>query len=109
MKDLDLQASAGFLDAIVENIPAMVFVKDARELRFELFNRAGEDLLGISRAELIGKTDLDLFPREQGEFFQRKDREVLASGKLLEIPEEPIETAKGPRWLHTRKIPVLGP
>ena len=35
-----------FLDSIIENIPAMVFVKDARDLRFERFNRAGEELLG---------------------------------------------------------------
>jgi diguanylate cyclase (GGDEF)-like protein/PAS domain S-box-containing protein len=97
-----------FLSAIVDNMPAMVFVKDAQELRFELFNRAGEDLLGLSRADLIGKADHDFFPQEQAEFFQAKDREVLRSGTLLEIPEEPIETEKGRRWLYTRKIPILG-
>ena len=43
----------------------------------------------------------------QAVFFQSKDREVLREGKLLEIPEEPIETATGRRWLYTRKIPVL--
>ena len=37
-----------FLDDIVENIPLMVFVKDAEELRFVRINQAGEELLGIA-------------------------------------------------------------
>jgi PAS domain S-box-containing protein len=96
-----------FLDQLLENIPAMVFVKDAADLKFERFNRAGEELLGIPREELIGKSDYDFFPPEQAEFFIEKDREVLANGKLQDIAEEPIETPRGRRWLHTRKIPLL--
>jgi two-component system cell cycle sensor histidine kinase/response regulator CckA len=95
-----------FLDSIIENIPAMVFVKEARDLRFERFNRAGEDLLGLSRGAMIGKTDYDFFPKEQADFFVQKDRETLARGTLEDIPEEPIETPRGTRWLHTRKIPI---
>src|SRR6185503_7506214 len=91
-----------FLDSIIENIPNMVFVKDAKDLRFVLFNRAGEELLGRPRAEILGKTDYDFFPKEEADFFTAKDREVLASGRVLDIPEEPIVTAdKGVRILHT--------
>ncbi len=95
-----------FLDSIIENMPAMVFMKDAQALRFERFNRAGEALLGISRHELLGKSDYDLFPKEQADFFTHKDREVLRRG-TQDIPEEPIQTQDGRRWLHTRKIPLL--
>ena len=99
-----------FLDSIIENIPNMVFVKDAKDLRFVLFNRAGEELLGRPRAEILGKTDYDFFPKEEADFFTAKDREVLASGRVLDIPEEPIVTAdKGVRILHTKKIAVAGP
>ncbi|MFH1263783.1 MAG: PAS domain S-box protein [Pseudomonadota bacterium] len=98
-----------FLDSIVENIPDMIFVKDAERLSFVRFNRAGEDLLGYSRDQLFGKNDYDFFPKEEADFFVRKDREVLKSGKLLDIPEEPIQTAKhGLRVLHTKKIPIVG-
>ena len=45
----ELHRALMFLDSIVENVPHMIFVKDAEELRFELFNRAGEELLGIPR------------------------------------------------------------
>jgi PAS domain S-box-containing protein len=99
--------AARFLDSIIEHLPAMIFVKDAVDLRFARFNRAGETLLGMSREDLIGKNDYDFFPKEQADFFTQKDREVLASRALHDIPQEPIATAQGTRWLHTLKIPIL--
>ncbi|HWU90288.1 MAG TPA: ATP-binding protein [Kofleriaceae bacterium] len=96
-----------FLDAILDNLPAMVFVKRAEDLRFVRFNRAGEELLGLTRDELLGRNDYDFFPEEQASFFVEKDRKVLAQGHVEDIPAEPIETPRGTRWLHTRKIPVV--
>jgi len=103
----DLERVSTFLSSIVENIPAMIFVKNAETLRFELFNKAGEDLLGIPREAMIGKADTDFFPPDQAAFFEEKDRGVLNEKKLVDIPLEPIDTANGRRWLHTKKIPVL--
>ena len=96
-----------FLDAVIEHIPDMVFVKDATHLAFTRFNRAGEELLGVPRKDLIGKNDFDLFPPAEAEFFQAKDRETLNNKQLVEIAEEPIQTANGQRWLHTKKVPIL--
>ena len=105
----ELRESESFLDSVIENIPNMVFVKDAKDLRFVRFNRAGEELLGLPRSELLGKSDYDFFPREQAEHFVGKDREALADGSILDIREEVIETKdKGRRFLHTRKIPIRG-
>lgn len=96
-----------FLDAIVENIPNMIFVKEAERLAFVRFNRAGEELLGLQRTALLGKTDFDLFPPQEAVFFQEKDRETLNGKVLVEILEEPIATAHGERWLHTKKVPIV--
>ena len=101
----ELKRSKALLDSMIENIPVMIFLKSAEDLRFELFNSAGEELLGYSRENLIGKNDYDLFPQEQADNFVSKDRSVLENRKLLEIPEEPIKVADGSnRWLHTFKI-----
>ncbi|MEW6511250.1 MAG: CHASE3 domain-containing protein [Bacteroidota bacterium] len=100
-----MREAKNLLDSIIEHIPLMVFLKDAAELRFVRFNEAGEDMIGFSRSELIGKNDFDFFPREQADFFTAKDREVLRSDAVLDIPEEPIQTkSRGTRILHTRKI-----
>ncbi len=105
-----LEAANRFLDSLIENIPDMIFVKEAGELRFVRFNRAGEDLLGYSREELVGRNDHDFFPKDEADFFTRRDREVLAGGAMVEIEEEPIHTRhRGVRYLHTKKIPVPEP
>lgn len=106
----ELQETTNFMDSIIENLPTMLFVKDAEDLRFVRWNKAGEELLGYSREDLMGKNDYDFFPQEEADFFTSKDREVLAGGKLVDIPEEPIATLhQGTRILHTRKIPIYGP
>lgn len=102
-----LNRANAFLDSIVENIPDMIFVKDAKDLRFVLFNRAGEELLGYSRHDLIGKNDYDFFPKTEADFFTAKDRQVLNRGKVVVIDEEPIHTRSGLKILHTKKIPLL--
>jgi PAS domain S-box-containing protein len=94
--------------SMFEHLPSMVFVKDARDLRFIHFNQAGEKLLGYSRLELVGKNDYDFFPKEEADFFTAKDREVFSRGQLVDIPEEPVETQRGDiRILHTKKIPIF--
>lgn len=107
-KERDLRESEEFLSGIVENLPLMIFVKSASDLRFVRFNKAGEDLLGYERSSLIGKNDHDFFPRDQADFFTRKDRQVLADKRAVDIPEETITTRLlGERILHTRKIPIV--
>src|SRR5262245_26660340 len=100
----ELQRLAKFFHSIVENMPAMVFVKDAEDLRFVMFNRAGEQLIGIPRADLLGKTDYDFFPPDEADFFRAKDMETIERGDVVEIAEEPLATRGGERLLHTRKI-----
>jgi PAS domain S-box-containing protein len=96
-----------FLDAIIENIPHMVFVKDAEDLRYVRLNRAGEELHGIPAADFIGKNDFDFFPDDQAERFISMDREVLANRELAHVPEEPISMAnKGDRILQTKKVGI---
>lgn len=100
----DLRQEIVFLNSIIDNIPNMVFLKDAKNLRFVRLNRAGEKILGYKEKELLGKNDYDFFPENEADFFTQKDREVLKKKLILDIPEEPIQTRKrGTRFLHTKK------
>ncbi|HYQ71735.1 MAG TPA: PAS domain-containing protein, partial [Gammaproteobacteria bacterium] len=97
-----------FLSSVVENIPDMIFIKDARDLRFVRVNHATEQILGLSREELLGRSDYDLFPGMQADFFTGKDREVLETGKAVAIPEEEVESRHlGTRVLRTTKVPIF--
>ena len=101
-----LRTANAFLDSVIDNMPTMLFMKDANDLRIVRFNKAGEELVGHSREELVGKTDFDLYPKDEAEFFVQKDREVLSGTEMVEIEEEEILTPSGIRILHTKKIPV---
>ncbi|MBI3418234.1 MAG: PAS domain S-box protein [Verrucomicrobia bacterium] len=104
----ELQRSKAFLHSVIENLPISVFIKDAKDLRFILWNKAGEKLTGFSNQEMVGKNDYDFFPSEDAEKFIAIDRQVLTSGQKLEIPEEQLQTRhKGIRTLQVTKVPIL--
>jgi|GEM_PF-5508559 len=91
--------------SIIEHIPAMIYMKRASDLSFVLFNNTCEQLLGLKREQVLGKTDADFFPREQAESFNRDDRAVLNKKGYCDIAEEVIDVqGGGRRILHTRKI-----
>jgi PAS domain S-box-containing protein len=104
-----VREATAFVDSIVDHVPLMIFVKDAAELRFQRFNLAGEAMIGLRQEELLGKNDFDFFPAEQAAFFIAKDRETLRQRTVVNIEEEPIQTARGERWLHTMKTAICGP
>jgi PAS domain S-box-containing protein len=104
-----LEESRSLLDSVVENLPLLLFVKEAQELRYVRWNKAGEEMLGISADEVLGKNAYDSFTPEEADRFTAQDREVLQQRDSLDIAEETVVTPRGTRILHTRKTPVFGP
>nr|WP_154387924.1 PAS domain-containing protein [Duganella alba] len=104
--EAELQRSRRLLSSVVENIPAMIFLKRAEDLRYEMFNRHGAQMLGVGGDQIIGRNDYDFVPAEQAEGFMADDRRVLATapGVVTEIGEEPLATPDGVRYLTTRKV-----
>lgn len=98
-----------FLDSMIEHIPVGVFIKDAASLRYLRVNRAQENMVGMTREEMVGKSARELYLREEADAFEAQDQRVLASGILDDIPEERFSSAsKGLRLLHTQKVPIFG-
>lgn len=98
-----------FLDSMIEHIPTAVYIKDAKQLRYVRVNSAEEQLTGISREDMVGKSVHDLFGQEEADRFTAQDHRVLASGIIEDIPEDRFFShSKGMRLLHTRKVPVFG-
>jgi signal transduction histidine kinase/ActR/RegA family two-component response regulator len=61
-----------------------------------------------SPESLVGKTDLDVWPRELAEAYRADDAAVMASGRQKAV-EEPIASVEGTRWFETYKSPVFAP
>ena len=104
----ELQRSRQLINSVVENMPAMIFLKRAGDLRYDMVNRYGAVLAGLSSSDdFIGKTDFDFFPAELAEQYNRADRAVLDSSAndITEIAEEPIINRSGEtRYMTTRKV-----
>ncbi len=66
--------------AMFDAIPDLVWLKDADSIYLSC-NPMFERLLGASEAGIVGKTDYDLFDREQADFFRENDRKAIAAGK----------------------------
>ncbi len=102
-----LRDSQAFLQAIVDNSSALIYAKDLRG-RFMLANRRFEALTGMSREELVGKTDHDVFPREQADAYRAVDVRVLAEGSPVEA-EEHAALADGLHTYVSVKAPLCDP
>ena len=98
--------SLEILKEILEQLPNMVFLKDAKDLKLRIMNRAAEEILCVKREDMVGKSGHELFPKKQANFFTENNRQVLQSGSMSVVTEEPIETPKGTKWLRTRQIPL---
>ncbi|GBO53783.1 sensory box histidine kinase/response regulator [Pseudanabaena sp. lw0831] len=107
----EMLKTRNFLEAIIENIPVALFVKNGKEERFGeflLWNNTCELMFGCSKEQALGKSVYNFFPKEQSDFFNQKDRSSFALGKIEDIPEEPIDSLTlGRRILHTIKVPIF--
>ena len=88
-----------FLDRVIENVPATIFVKDP-DGRFLLVNRSAEKMWGVTRDQVIGRTADESSPARQPPPYGRSSRSCSASAQELLIKEHPFETpANGTRWV----------
>lgn len=92
--------------AILNNIPDIAWLKDQKS-RFIAVNKPFADACGVDEKDLIGKTDLDIWPRELAEKYRADDLKVIKSMKRLRV-EEALVDARGKKiWIETIKAPIL--
>jgi diguanylate cyclase (GGDEF)-like protein/PAS domain S-box-containing protein len=101
----EVRQTREFLDAIVENIPVSLVVKNARDHRYVLINRTAEEFFGTPRAHMIGKTAHQVHSPEQARIIAKRDSEVLQSKQPLILENVPIQTIrKGVRLVNSRRL-----
>jgi PAS domain S-box-containing protein len=97
-----------FLDRIIENVPATIFVKN-REGRYVLINRAAEQLWGIKRDRVIGKTSAEVFPDAEAELILRRDEQLTGPGQQVFFDEHPVRTpGNGTRIVTSTRLTIPG-
>ena len=100
-----IRQSQSHLAAILDGSPSVIFVKDP-DGRYTLVNRRFEDALRMGRKEVLGKTDLDLFPLATAQKLREHDAKVLDEGRAIEF-EEVIPQRDGLHTYLSARVPLL--
>ena len=99
-----LRESQVHLQAILENCPAMIFLKDT-EGRYLQVNRTLEQTFNLSSEQVLGRTDAEVFSPELAAAFRATDERVLRAGRAMESEEDAVY-ADGPHTYIVHKFPL---
>jgi PAS domain S-box-containing protein len=86
-----LRESEAKLQDIIDNAPAVIYLKDLQG-RYILINRKFQILFHLSRDEVLGRPDRDIFPKDLADRLWGNDLQVIAE----ELPKEFEETISQP-------------
>jgi diguanylate cyclase (GGDEF)-like protein/PAS domain S-box-containing protein len=105
--EASLAAERDLLQALMDNIPDLIYFKDAAS-RFTRINRAEAGLLGVvTPEEAIGKTDLDFQNPDLAQNFYEEEQHLVQTGESVINRIEFNPTPDGqPRWFSTTKVPI---
>jgi len=104
----DVLEERKLLRTLIDNLPDTIYVKD-QYCRKVIANPADLKVIGLgTEEEVIGKTDLELFPDEIGLRGHLDDLRVIQRGESVLNRQEAFYNAEGKkRWLLTSKIPIF--
>ncbi len=91
--------------SLVECLPQSIFRKDTAG-RFTFVNQLFCQTLGRGAAEILGKTDFDLFPAELAAKYQEDDRRVMGSAATLDTIEAHRRGPGDQIFVHVLKTPL---
>jgi two-component system, sensor histidine kinase and response regulator len=102
-----LRQSEVLYHSLVEHLPQNIFRKDLQgRITFANPRYCGE--LKRPLADLLGRTDFDLFPAELAAKYRHDDRRVMEIGETLDTVEE-HQTPDGKIYVHVVKTPLRDP
>ena len=95
------------LRTLIDNLPDPIYVLD-KNGRKVISNKADVDNIGAgSEEEVLGKTDVELFPGSTGARGHADNLEVINTGRVIFEKEEDFVDREGKRkWLLTTMVPL---
>ncbi len=103
--EAEAEAGRRLLQDIIDQIPALIFVKDVAG-RYLIVNERLARFAGYRPQDMIGKADEDLFPPALAEYYRAFDREVIESRRSIQRDDDRW-TADGLTAFTTIKFPLF--
>jgi diguanylate cyclase (GGDEF)-like protein/PAS domain S-box-containing protein len=102
--EMELRQNRAFLSGIIEHSGNLICVKE-KDGKYKLVNTKWEQITGLSRTDVLGKTDLEVFPGAIGRQFHENDQEAMSSAGDTEH-EESLDTPSGKKYFLSIKFPI---
>lgn len=103
----DLNLAYSYLQAICEESPNIIFLKDTR-LNYVVCNQKFLDAANRTKAEVIGRNDFDLFQQDEAEKCNEMDQKILETEQLQEFEREYSKPNGSVSHFVYSKFPVHG-
>jgi PAS domain S-box-containing protein len=101
----ELRQQARYLRTLIDMLPMRAWFKDT-ESRFLAVNQAEAQVCGVTPDDLVGKSDLDVWPEDIARAYRADDAEVMRTRQRKTI-EETRTLPDGTVWLESFKAPVI--
>lgn len=101
----ELRKRQSEVTTLIDNLPGFAFLKDING-RYIIANRKFCNVMGVSKKQLVGKTDYDFLSKERAEYYHLHDLKVINSGKMEYILEEKTLIDNKYITIGTRKVPL---
>jgi diguanylate cyclase (GGDEF)-like protein/PAS domain S-box-containing protein len=98
-----------FLHAIIENIPVSIVVRQPRDNRYVFINRAAEDLFGVPREDMVGRTPHDVLTQRSADLVDADDQKLFKAPHQLFFHSHDLETrANGVHKVASKRLAIFG-
>ncbi len=97
-----------FSDSIIENMPNMLIVSDAKNSIVLRVNRVAEQVLGAGRDDIVGRSLYDVVPPEAVDQVRELDRRAMAGEGIQEFTNERVYAGAEEIILRGKRMCILG-
>ena len=102
------QGSLSAVTSLLDELPDVLFWVKDRDLRILALNQTFADRVNLPKADIIGKTDAELYFPEMARVFMGDDRKVMRTGVAIHRRVELLANRfGGVEWRSTTKLPVF--
>lgn len=101
----ELERERHLLGTLIEAIPDFVFTKNLEGV-YQQCNASFEEFLGMSKQQILGKTDFQIMSRQSADYIAGKDGEVKSSGQAVRVDEWVDYQDGRRRLLDMYKLPL---
>jgi len=101
----ELERTNKMLKTIIDAVPSLVWMKDA-DGRYLFVNKSFEEFNSFMEGSIIGKTDVDIWPKELAASVMQDDIAAMECDYPLALTENISHPTLGEQWYRTTKIGI---